>query len=149
MSTAEQTVLEILQFLVFCQSLYKRDVIRAIVEDVGIYQRDVVLVSLAQRYQRTKKPNLAIGIAQILCVCRQLLRYDNAMRKFDSRVCSEYDALFLTSGGFFRPAHRMFLAKHNASKPAIRQVTLLSAERKVRLVEKLAKDMATIDIFAE
>ena len=149
MSGLEQTAFEILDFLVFCQSLHKRDVIRAIINDVVIYRRDVQLASLGWLYTQIRKLPLPVGIAQVMCVCRQLLRYDNAMRKFDPKICSEYDALFLNNGGFFRPAHRMFLAKHNVQKPTIRQFTLLSAERKVGLVKKLAKDLANIDIFAE
>lgn len=149
MSGLEQRAFEILDFLVFCQSLHKRDVVQAIVNDVITYRRDVQLTSLGWLYTQVRKLPLPVGIAQVLCVCRQLLRYDNAMRKFDPTICSEYDALFLNSGGFFRPAHRMFLAKHNVQKPAIRQFTLLSAERKVCLVKKLAKDLANIDIFAE
>lgn len=146
---ALQATLEILGFLQYCQARTSEDVVVRILSEKNQEKREAFLLEAATQYIKTKKLNLVIGIAQIMCVCRFLHYYDSGIRNKDQKITSDYDQLFLSVCGPNRPAHRTFMNKAQLNKPTMRQFTVVTLERKACLAKRLAIDLASVDIFSE
>jgi hypothetical protein len=143
-----QATLEILGFLQYCQARTDEDVVVRILSE-SQEKREAYLVESATQYVKTKKLDLVIGIAQVLCICRFLHYYDAGIRNKNAQITSDYDRLFLSVCGPNRPAHRTFMNKAQLNKPTMRQFTVVTLERKACLAKRLAIDLASVDIFSE